>query len=401
MVEPAHAVGELPRACLRVGGVSLARHQLGLALALGCQRIVCLSAIYDAELGVLQQVAEAGGANFQRISGAAGLLGLVNAGDELVALGEAMLVWPELAIAQLNAGPVVLVQPIEAGLAAGFERMDINHASAGAMLIPGRVVARLAEFPADFDVFSTLQRLALQAGVPQRLLPPDAHEAGRWSLVRGEAEAHAVEMAWIRLHTQTAGAGTLALDIARRGVRAFGPALLHAGSSGTVVAIAGGVAQAFGLVLGWFGLVVPGLALFGAAWVLFLAASLFGRVERAALRLPRPHVAPVVIYGWVIDIGLALLMAWNMSPGSGRSFMERSFAPMMLLGLTRMVARVMGQNSGHWIEDRLVLALVLAIAAIAGGFSLAIGALALAVLVAGTVITSRQNAANASLTPTR
>ena len=155
MIEPARTVGEPARAHLRVGGVSLARHQLGVVLALGCQRIICIATSLDPELVALQHVAEDGGASFHCISAPMALLGLVSAGDELIALGEGLLAWPDLAIGQLDTASVVLVQPIEVGLAAGFERLDINHAAAGAMRIPGRLVERLAELPADCDIFST------------------------------------------------------------------------------------------------------------------------------------------------------------------------------------------------------------------------------------------------------
>ena len=391
MIEPARVVGELPRAALRVGGVSLARHQLGVVIALGCQRIICLSPGIDAELMALQHVAEDAGANFHRISGPIGLLGLVSAGDELIALNEGLLAWPELAISLLDAGPAVLVQPVETGLAAGFERMDINHAAAGALRIPGRLVERLAELPGDYDAYSALQRVALQAGVLQRLLPPEAHEGGRWSLVTGEADAHAVEAAWIRLHTTVSGQATPAMKVARKAVRMFGPALLHAGSSGTMVAIGGVVLELLGLVLGWFGLAVSGLVCCAAAWVLFLSASLFGRVERSSLRLPLPALAPITVYGWLIDGGLALIMTWNFASPLTRSLAGRAFAPLILLGLTRLVARVIGNAKGQWLEDRSVLALVLAIAGLAGGLAPAIGTAALAVLGLGLYTSARQS----------
>jgi hypothetical protein len=132
-----------------------------------------------------------------------------------------------------------LAQPVERGLAAGFERLDAAHASAGAMRVPGRLIERLAPLPDDADPYSILQRVALQSGVPQRLLGEDVLAAGRWQLVRGEEDAHAVEVAWFRQHTLGDDALGPTARLARRGVRVIGPALLHAGSGGTVVAMAG------------------------------------------------------------------------------------------------------------------------------------------------------------------
>ena len=56
MIEPA-VPGTAPRAFLRVGGVSIARQQLGLVLALAAERIVCLAAGMSAELVQLQHAA--------------------------------------------------------------------------------------------------------------------------------------------------------------------------------------------------------------------------------------------------------------------------------------------------------------------------------------------------------
>jgi len=329
------------RAGLRVGGAVVARYQLALALALGCERIICIMERVDGELLALQHVAEDAGASLHRVDGVGGLLGLVGAGDEVIALADGLLAWPDIALAQLGEGPVVLMQPVETGLAAGFERMDLNHAAAGAIRVPGRLIELMASHPPECDVFSTLQRLALQAGVPQRLLPPQAYEAGCWSLVRTEAEAHGVEPLWIRLLTASPGRTTPSLAVARRAVRLLGPALLHAGSSGTVVGIGGGVACALGLVLGWFGHGALGLGFCAAGWVQFMAASLFGKVERRALRLAAPRVAPMAVYGAIMDGVLGVMLVWNTAPDAVRGpglgpLWLRMFMGVMVLGLARL-----------------------------------------------------------------
>ena len=60
----------------------------------------------------------------------------------------------------LDEAPGVLVLPVEAGVAAGFERIDINHAWAGALRMPGRIVAGLGDLPADWNPVAALLRLA-------------------------------------------------------------------------------------------------------------------------------------------------------------------------------------------------------------------------------------------------
>ena len=367
---PGHATA-VPRALLRVGGASLARHQLALALALGCERVICVAPVLDAGLVALQHVAEAGAARFHVVTGVRGLVALVSAADEVIALADGLLAWPELAIGLLRAGPAVLVQPIEAGLVAGFERIDINHASAGALRVPGHLVERLAEMPADCDVFSSLLRAALQARLAQRMLPAEVYESGRWSLVRSEAEAHVVEQAWIRLHSLRAGGSTPTGVIARHAVRRFGPAMLHAGSNGVVLAVAALLLALLGLLASWFDLPAIGFAACAISWVLFATSALLRRIERDSLGLPALGIDREMVLGWTMDGILATLMASTIPPVMGQIVAARAFAPVMLLGLARLVPRTLASEAGSaggagwagWLGDRAVLALVLAGAA--------------------------------------
>lgn len=361
--------------------MSLVRHQLGLALALGCERVICVTAAQDPEMPVLRDATEEAGASFHAVPGVRGMLGLVSVADEVIAFAEGLLVWPDVILPLLQAGPGVLAQPVEKGLDAGFERLDINHASAGAMRVPGRLIERLAPLPDDADPFSILQRVALQSGVPQRLLPGDALDTGRWQLVRGEEDAHQVEAAWFRLHTRDSGELGPSGLIARRAVRQLGPALLHAGSGGTVVALAGAVLAALALVAGWFALTTTGFVFAAGAWVLFLSASLFGRVERRSLRLARPRLAPALVYTATIDATLALLMIWNETDRAGQGLSHRAFAPVMLLGLAHLVPRAVVPTRAALMEDRAILALVLGAGALMGWLDGTI--LALAVLYLG------------------
>ena len=376
---------------LRVGGMTLARHQLGLALALGCERVICIAPKFDAGMLALQHEAEAASARFHVVTGARGLVALISAADEVFALADGLLAWPELARPLLEAGPGVLVQPIEAGLSAGFERLDLNHASAGALRVPGYMVERLAEMPADCDVFSALQRVALQAKLAQRMLPAEVYESGRWCLVRSEAEAHDVEAAWIRLHTMRAGARSPAVVLARQVVRRLGPALLHAGSNGTALAIAALVVALLGLVAGWFALPATGFALCAVSWVLFVTSAMLGRIERDSLHMPAGRFERDMAFGWIMDATLAALMAGTITQAPGHSWLARLFAPVMLLGLARLVPQIMrrgaedaaGRDWAGWLQDRSALAAVLAVAAFFGVAGQATGALALLYLGVG------------------
>ena len=133
------------RAFLRIGGLSIARQQVALAFQMDCERIVCIAAGPSPELAEIQQLVEAKGAQFHLIRQARALVGLVSAVDEVLVFADGLFATTSAAVALLEEGQSVSVQPIEQGLAAGFERIDLNHAFGGMMRLPGRLVERLAE----------------------------------------------------------------------------------------------------------------------------------------------------------------------------------------------------------------------------------------------------------------
>ena len=390
MTHAAVAPGTLAPAHLRVGPLSVARHQLAVVLALGCQRIVCFSPRFDADMVALQHVAEAAGASFHVLTSARGLSTLVTAADDVIALTEGLLAWPQTACGLLGQGPVVLTQPIEQGLGAGFERLDINHASAGAIHAPGRLVERLTELPGDCDVFSGLQRIALQAGIDMVAIPGvDATDAAgnraRWALIRNEGDAQAVEAGWIRLHIG-GGAPTPATAAARRIVRVAGPALLHAGSGGMALSLAAGVTLSLGLVAGWFALSWVSFLCTALACVLFLISALLRRVEQAARLLSPPRIGVETVYAIGVDVVMGLSMAWGTPVVAGISFGTRLFAPVMLLGVSRLVARALPERWAAWLADRVLLSVILALFTLLAGHAWLAGgvtALALACLALG------------------
>jgi hypothetical protein len=386
MTEHVAAGIALPRAFLRVGGMPVARHQLGLVLALGCERVVCIARGMEPELVAMQHVAEKAGAQFHVITGVRALAGLVTAVDELIVLSEGLLAMPGDAAALLEAGPGVLVLPAETGIPAGFERIDLNHAGAGAMRIPARLAERLADLPPDCDAASSLLRIALQAGVPQRMVPQASRDSARWTLVRTEAEAHAVEVPWIKLHTASSGVMTPGSWVARFAVRAFGPALLHAGSNANSLAAAAAALILIGLGAGWFGYITFGLILAGIGWTMRQAAALLTRVERDSLQAAQSSWPREAAFGWVFDGLLVVLLGWAMATQPWQPMLERYFPALVLVGMIRLLARAIDSRWTVWLEDRLLLTLVLAAASLSGvlgqgvyllGAALALGGIAL------------------------
>ena len=119
--------------------VLLAARRRGLAAArLTAALAAALTATLSSATGHLSQLAELTHHLAQLAHTL--LAGLVSAADELIALEDGLLVPSEQAVTLLERGHGVLAQPIEQGLEAGFERLDLNHASAGAIRIPGRLV---------------------------------------------------------------------------------------------------------------------------------------------------------------------------------------------------------------------------------------------------------------------
>ncbi len=385
-MEAAANDGQTLRAFLRIGGRTLAHQQLGMALSLGCKKIVCIARAMVPELIKLQHVAEKSGAQFHVISGPRALIGLVTVADEVIVLGDGLFASATEATIGLDQGQTVLVQPIEQGLAAGFERIDLNHASAAAMRIPGRLVERLSELPVDCDAFSALQRIALQAGINQRNVAAANGGGAFWTMVRSEDEAHALEPQWIRQRTHVEGTPSPGRGLALLAVRAFGPTLLHAGNGAGVVGAAALVLGALGLGAGWFGLVPFGLGLCGLGWLLREAATLLARIESDPLDGRSDGVTKRALYGWLLDAVIVALAGWETALNVGQPAYVRMFPPLMLIALVRLVPKAIGGRWAAWVEDRVLLCLVLAVAAAAGLGSEVMHISALILAVAGILV---------------
>ena len=387
--------GAAPRGALRVGGVSVALEQLVLVLAMGCERIFCLAGRMTPEIAALQHEAERAGARFQLIPGPRGLLGQVSATDEVIALADGLFASVGDAVALLEPGPTVLVQPAESGVEAGFERIDARVASGGALRIPGRLIERLADLPHDCDAFSALLRIALQAGIAQRPLPPTGQGDGFWTLLGSEEQAHALEPLWIRRRIRHVRPFNPTRGLARLLVRSFGPALLHAGSGSRFVIGGAVVLLALALGIGWLGW--PGLALgvTALAWLLGEATVVLRRIEADRVVPPGRNFSLHSAFDWSVDALLVTLIAWAVPAGPGLSALDRLFPPLMLLALLRIVPRVLSQAWTAWLEDRALLAMLIGLGLLAGaGAPLVYG---LAVVLAACGILWPQGAAR--LTP--
>ena len=353
------------------------------------QRIVCIARQMSPELVQLQHQAERAGARFHCISGPRALSGLVTATDELVVISDGLLPPLDAALALLEGPHSVVVQPVEAGVAAGFERIDLNHAAAGLMRIPGRLVERLQELPADCDAASALTRIALQAGIEQRPMPAEAREGMRWKLVRNEGEAHAAEAGWIGAHLDGDGPQTPGTALARFAVRSFGPAILHAGSGGNALAIAAAVAILLALGIGWAGFAASALVMCGIAWIVRRAAALLIAVEQETMAHPPSRWPREPLFDWVTDLTLVAIFIWNTAPFPSSSLWHRGFAPLILICLVRIYPRLTERAWAAWLADRSLLAILMAVAAGAGFLTQAVPLLAAVLAMLAILLPSR------------
>lgn len=383
MTESAGAGVAQPRAFLRVGGITLARHQLGVALAMDCQRVICIAREVMPDLIALQHDAERAGIRFHIVSGSRGLAGLVTANDDILSLSDGLMADPQEAAVLLEPGHVVLVQPVEAGVAAGYERIDLNHAAAGAFRIPGRLVERLLELPADCDVPSALTRIALQAGVAMREVPAAARNGARWRLVRDEGEAHAAESDWLRLHLGARRSRTPVVLLSRLGLKAIGPSLLHAGNGSKVTFAAALAVLLLSLGAGWFGLTLVGLLFGVVAAVLGEGAAMLRRIECSSLGLPPSSLTVERAMAGLIDLTLVALVVWSAALPPDGSLLDRAFPPLILIALVRLLPRMVDPAWAHWIEDRVLLAGLLALALAAEALMSGVQVLALVLVAVG------------------
>ncbi|WP_232332701.1 hypothetical protein [Novosphingobium aquimarinum] len=389
MTEPAAAGATQPRAFLRVAGVTLARHQLVLAQALSCQRIICIARSPWPEMLALQHAAEDAGLQFHKVSAPQQMASLVTATDDVFVFAEGLLANVAVAVPLLDSGPGVLVQPVDAALAAGFERLDINNASAGALRIPGRLVDQLHELGADCETTSSLTRIALQSGIPIREVPAADRAANRWTMIRSESQAHAHERQWLRSRLGDARGPSPGEALVRFGVSAFGPSLLNTGSSSNLLSLAALALLMMAGGLAWFGIFAASFVAAGLAWLVGRGSGLVRAAERDAIGISGPAITRSEVLAWLIDLVLIALMVATWREQAYGTAVNALFAPLLLVLLLYLVRRLFVGRSAALLGDRASLALVLCLAAAAGIIAPVIQVLCVVLVVAGLLIPPR------------
>lgn len=342
---------------LRVGGRAIYHWQAAMALASGCERMLCWTPREIAAPLALQKEIEGKGSRFQPVGDLHRLARIVGPGDELLVFSPGLMIEEERLSAFVEAGHGIATIPAGEDAEGGFDRIDLTRLAAGLMFLPGSLVARLAELPEGCEPGGSLLRIALQSGIATRSVPEAGEEANAYRIVRSEDDARAIETGWFeRDWKRTSGPrkrlSRLVTDLlgkrAAHDERAPGLAL-GAAALGTLTTCA--------LAIG--GYVGGSLAAFG---VTALATETYRRlraVSHAPTAKPRRRFADWP--GFFIDILLAgiLVMAldgWRESP------VDRLFlAVALVLGL-----RLADRDWGATLADRPVIAAILAISAVFG-----------------------------------
>lgn len=355
-------------------GAMVVERQLDLAVKLGCDRVVCLVDAIEREVVELQNRAESAGVKFRAIRHPSRLLGMVTAEDEILVIAPGILPDDEAAIEALEKR-AVLAFPADLAVPLGFERIDLELAWSGIMLVRGELIARLGQLPDDIDVPSAVMRIALQGGSRLIALDRALLAEGNWHLNADRQALDEREKRWI--------------DSQRKAISFRGPGLAIAERAGARLArdvvgqsaqpvptAAAGISAVAGLGAGAFGFPAIGL-------VLTALAALFGHmggvVERVA-QLGRPERRPNKVLralDWLIDPILVVLLVLAAPEDLG---LLRGFVPIMLIGLLRLSERHASRKWRETYADRILLCFLLSPAAFAGFSTEMAAALALLVL---------------------
>lgn len=358
-----------------LAGKTLARRQLDFALAAGCESVIALGDGGSAEAIGLRHAAEAAGARFQAIRDCHGLLGAVRAEDELLALAPGLLPEAPEVLELLGKGKVVLVLPAGTGVAAGFERIDLERAWAGALVVGGAHVERLSDLPADIEPASALVRIALQGHVKERRLPDDLIAEGSWRVLREGAVTPAIEEGWLKRHFAAAKPWMPTRWLAGEALRPVAARLLAARRS--VEALAAGAAVVLGVAIlaSWFGLAALGFVLVPLGGVLAQAAVTLAGLRHAPFGR-RTHKDFTAFLPWLVDAGLFACAVLAIEG----SWLHRLFPPLVMLAALRGLRQAEPTGWLGLSGDRSVLAVLLAVAAALGLAEPAIMVAALALI---------------------
>ncbi len=165
-------------ATLPFSGVTLIEYQARLLIAAGVRQVIVVVARLTPELlGAINRINRRGVA-VDTVRTAAEAMEKLHPLARVLMLGDGLVTTESIVAAMANEGGDALLVVPEDDAGPGFERVGGQMAWAGvARLEPARI-AEVAGLPNDYDLQSTLLRIAVQARAVQILLPIDAIRSG-------------------------------------------------------------------------------------------------------------------------------------------------------------------------------------------------------------------------------
>lgn len=363
-----------PRALERLGGRSLLEWQVDLAQEMGCSRILCLCERDIDPLHDARRAAERQGLEFHLVPGPLQLVRQLTADHELLVMADGLVADRALLAERLGAERGILTLPDEAGIAAGFERIDADHAWGGVFVARAQIAERLAELPPDSDAVSALLRLALQSGTRLVPLSDEVLDSGDWLLVRDRQALSQREAALLDRSVERAFWRAPGIALGRRLARRLAPDWLERGPAAASALGATGLLGAIGFAASEMPLAALACYLFGGLALATRAAlvSLRSRLRGMGAAPGRGRVADALV-----DLTLVVVLAL---PLQRIDAFERLFLPLMLLGLVRLAGMVAPAAWRALWSDRSLLALLLLGAAWLGVLDQALALLSLVTL---------------------
>lgn len=348
----------LPRGQLLFTGRTIASRQIGMALELGCERIICLADGMNACHLALQHFTEKSGAHFHFAQTALSLSGLVRGADDLFIFADGVLLDHTRMIPLLDDRKGVLVVSAEQGVSAGFERIDAQFAWAGVLRTNGDAVERLAELPSDIEPVSALLRIALQSGtytvpVPDTLLADSA-----LAMLESAAQAKQCEADWIMRHFPLQSWTAPGNAFADRIVARFAHQMFACGLPGKAGLAAVIALIAAAALADWLGGNTAGFLVLALAALIQIVLARLSGLGSGNLAHAKPE--RMRAGGVLIDLAIILALALPLFRDISYPIL---FAGIMLVGLLHLVAYSGPGRLSSLASDRVMLCLILAVAA--------------------------------------
>lgn len=363
-----------PRAFEMLGGKPLIAWQIDTMRSLNCDRIICIAHPGDEKIKEVRSLVEGSDMEFQAVAGPLPLVGLVSADQDLIIMADGLIVDPEALPDEFGSGRSVLTLPDNKGIAAGFERIDSEHAWAGLLLARGSITAHLAEMPPDSDTVSLLLRLALQSGARLSSIDPAALDSGEWMLVRDSEALEGREQALLNRGVEETSWTAPTVALSRRVARALAPAGFARGP--LIASVFGVTFGAAALGLSYLEYQALGLALLGIGGFALSTSNalsnLKARLSGAAISQSKPLRTRIVV-----DVALILALALPLSLSEAHRTL---FLPVLFVLAMRLAEQLAPDRVKTGISDRAMLAFLLAITASFGTLEQALAGLSLVTL---------------------